>query len=148
VDKCQNDAQVLERYYHRASSRGWSLSQVWPVPLGQPHGRPQRWRHFGSRTWPLELPSSCRPSGVFFAAQLLSERLGHRKMVGPTGQAAKNLRENVWLGFRYLTPDVTASQTSDGFEHRGHVYTISWNLGQRGRGRMHVSRMRRDYNTR
>lgn len=46
------------------------------------------------------------------------------------------------------TSDGAISHTPDGFEHRGHVYAISWNAGLWSCGRMHVSRLRRDYNTR
>jgi len=64
------------------------------------------------------------------------------------GRAAKNLGGQRVVRIRHLTSDVTISQTSDGFEHRGHVYTISWNAGLWSCGRMHVSRLRRDYNSR
>ena len=49
---------------------------------------------------------------------------------------------------KHPTSDVTISQTSDGFEYRGHVYAISWNAGWCGPGGMHVSRMRSDYDSR
>jgi hypothetical protein len=73
------------------------------------------------------------------------EELGDRMANGSSTQEPGGQRV---VRIRQFTSDVTISQTSDGFDYRGHVYTINGKAGLWSHGRMHVSRLRRDYNSR